>query len=115
MRPEIQREFESAGVELGNRLKESSLKLQLGEVVPLGVFDERENSISFLTMTAFESSAKGKTESVTMATASTIIIIKNKIIYLYANVPFDSGSGVSKVKELTKAWVNELILVNIER
>jgi hypothetical protein len=113
-RPEVQKQLDQAGEELGSRLRVPDLRMKQGESVPLGPFDERTNSISMVVLSAFDFTANGQTEQVAMAMTMTVAIVKGKMIYLYAYAPFDDGAGLPKIRQMTTAWVNEFLEANAE-
>ncbi len=112
--PRAQQQLEDAGKELGSRLAVPDLKMKLGESIPLGPFDERTNSISLAAVIALDFTAHGSTEPVPTAMTMTVAVVKGKMLYLYAYVPYEQGTGVPRVRQLTLTWLDQFFAANAD-
>ena len=107
-----QSNIDSAMHNLGQRYDNPSLSLRLGDTLALGVFDERENSISVATVTKYKVMLHGKSDEVPMAVVMTFAFAKGKTFYLYTYSTYKSDADLQWVRSASQEWVSRIAGLN---
>ena len=87
-------------------------KILMNETTPLGVFFDNKKVISFSTIMSGEKSVNGINENFIQATATSIVLLKKKIIFVYIYSDYDSEKDIIWIEDKTKETVNLLIKNN---
>jgi hypothetical protein len=85
------------------------------DTIPLGIFDETNNSISSLVIVQQVGEVDGKKEVYITAVAPNILVIKGKMIYLYVFNEYHSEVDSEWVKSISKEWITAVIESNKEK
>lgn len=107
-----QRNFDSASKELGRKLQDPTLSLKIGESVPLGIFSEDSSSISSAFITKYSVVTDGKADDVLTAGGMTIVLIKGRIVYLFAYSTYKSSGDAEWVRDATRRWLTAIATIN---
>jgi hypothetical protein len=87
-------------------------KIIMNETTPLGVFFDNKKVISFSSIMSGEKSVNGINENFIQAAATSIVLLKKKIIFVYIYSDYDSEKDIIWVEAKTKELVNLLIKHN---
>jgi hypothetical protein len=91
----------------------SDTKLQITETTPLGVFIDNNKAIGFLSISSVERASSNFSEEIPMIGSTTMINIKDRLLYVYIYSTYKSSMDITWVKGKTKELVS-LILMNNE-
>ncbi len=91
----------------------SDTKLQITETTPLGVFIDNNKAIGFLSISNVERASSKFSEEIPMVGSTTLINIKDRLLYMYIYSTYKSSMDATWVKGKTKEFVS-LILMNNE-
>ena len=78
--------------------------------VPLGIFDEKDSSISFGTIMKLRQRFTGSDEA-SVAT-NTMVVVKGSVLSLYVYREFGTAADVDSTEQLTKDWLTCLHRAN---
>jgi len=91
---------------------EISMDLNIGQPRFLGFFAEGDNFIASALVTKVKAVAGGETMEVIMASASSFILIKNRLIFGWLYSKYDSQQDIDWIRTATKDWIKEIIAAN---
>jgi len=90
----------------------SNVKLNLGEVVQLGVFKESDTSISFAFISTVQSQSIAGDDVETAVTAQTIALVKSKLLWLLTRLPYRGKADIARAQELSQTLLTKIIAAN---
>jgi hypothetical protein len=95
------------------KLKAAELDgLKPGDFFPAGIFQDTDRALSFGTLSRLQyTEGKYKAESL-MLTVTTILLIKQKAIFLYTYTKFNGPADLAWAKSTALAWSNEILALN---
>ena len=85
---------------------------EIGETVPLGVFIDNEKVISLNIIANSNISNNGINYPLLQVSSTSIVFVKNKIVYVYIYSDYDSEKDIIWIEDKTKETVNLLIKNN---
>ena len=85
---------------------------EIGETVPLGVFIDNEKVISLNIIANSNISNNGINYPLLQVSSTSIVFVKNKIVYVYIYSDYDSEKDIIWIEDKTKETVNLLIRNN---
>ncbi len=95
-----------------SELLETNAKLDLSQPVYLGVIQKTENSYGTLMMTKLKLQVGDAQKEALMLFSSSLIRVKQRMIYLYVYHRFDSEADIAATRNLTKQWMNKILSAN---
>lgn len=104
--------FDDAGGKLSKKYG-GSLKLQVGEQVPLGVFLDRNDAIGFASLAKYRVSAEGEHLDYLVAGGTSFMRVKGKILYAYVYSNYQSQSDLEWVRITSRRWIDQILSANI--
>jgi hypothetical protein len=112
----IKSKIESATSEQLSEELFADINIEFNSAIPLGVFDEDENSISYSAITKTDSSIEIEKSKVTrsdlMVTSICMTHIHNRTIYLICGSEFRSKKDIDWVKSEVLKWRNVIYSAN---
>ena len=84
--------------------------LRLGEIIPLGVFDETSDSLCFSAFT--KAQAETISQSYVSIIACCAVRVKNRLFYLYANSPYHDKSDIEWARRSVQRWRDAVLKAN---
>lgn len=106
--PQIQRLIDSTLQDKSLAHDPSVTDLRVGEISVQEIFDEKSNSISLLALTKYTVRSGDKIQEQPMAMAYTTLLIKGKIVFLYAYSYLRSPADIDWVRTQTKIWLSQV-------
>lgn len=104
-REAARRQLDSAARTMGAQSGFPALSLKIGESRQLGVFQETDSSISTLAVTKVAASNGVNELSATMAQATSLVLLKGKVVFLVAYSRLDSDADYSWLREQSESWI----------
>jgi len=90
----------------------STIKLEIGDVVPLGVTSETE-SMSILGYLSRKSLRQAGTEdSLALVNMSAVVLVKAKVLFLYTYSIFRGPEDIEWAKQAARGWADQVLLAN---
>lgn len=86
-------------------------QVQSGFPMNLGVLQDDARVFTTLTLSKFQTKA-GKTGTVRVLTATSYVLVKDKLLHFYLYADFDKGEDAEWLKETTLAWLNSVLQAN---
>ena len=84
----------------------------MNETTPLGVFFDNKNVISYSSIMSGEKSVNGINENFIQVIATSIVLLKKKIIFVYIYSDYDSEKDITWIEGKTKELISLLIKNN---
>ncbi len=94
------------------KIGDGQIKLKMGEVKSLGVFDETKDSLSTLLLTKGQAVVNGKSTEVSILSGTNIVRLKDRLVYLYAYSRYEGKSDIEWVSKVSKDWVGRATALN---
>ena len=91
---------------------ELSLKIKMGEQVPLGVFYEKHNAVGFSSLGKYQVETEGEKLDHVVASGTSFILTRSKILYAYVYGAYKGQSDLNWVRSKSKEWANSLLSLN---
>ena len=104
-RPQINAEAASASSKTGEQIGRPDLSVKIGEIVPLGIFDERPSSISVALMTKVAIKTGSIDQEVPLAMALTTLVLNSRVVYFYAYSYYESDADLDWIRSATGDWL----------
>ena len=102
---------ETAGSEAMSLLLGKAASLRIGETIPLGVFDESPDSVSYSFLMKLNSvSADGKSKLTSIfVSAQSHVLLRGRLIQLGCSTNYHNPSDISLVRDLLKQWKDSVV------
>lgn len=110
--PAAQSQVSASSGALSQALGLQSLSINLGDSRSLGIFEERENSISRFVVMSVQTKANEEKSEGLVIYSSTTALVKNKLVYFYAYSPYTGDADIEWVRANTLDWLNRLAAIN---
>ena len=91
---------------------EISLKMTVGEVVPLGVFFEQTNAMGFASLAKYQIATEGENLDHVIAGSTSFLLARDKVLFAYVYSRYESQENIDWVRSKSKEWVNSLLKSN---
>jgi len=85
----------------------SAVSLRIGDVVPLGVYQDAESFVSFGAMSRLQSA-----DDRTVVNVACIAAVKGKVLFLYTYARFTGSKDVEWAKQASATWTNDVLAAN---
>lgn len=108
LQPKIQSDLDAASQKVGAQAGRPELSVKVGEFVPLDIFDERPQSISFAALTKVTAKTALATQEVPLVIAMTTLVLDGKLLYFYAYSVYDGAADLAWVRSATTEWLAAL-------
>ncbi|MFQ5937010.1 MAG: hypothetical protein ACE5LB_11455 [Acidiferrobacterales bacterium] len=86
----------------------AAISLKVGEIFPLGVFAEGENSISMASLAKYEASANKERLEHLVAVAMNVLRVEDKIIFAYVYSTYDTKDDLDWVQSTSGDWIRQI-------
>lgn len=93
-------------------LNEAETKFDFSKPQSLGTFDVRENVYGTLTLMVIEAEVGGKKTTTPLLGGTTIMRVKDRLIYVYTYRKYDSNADLETLKQLAKQWNDSILAAN---
>lgn len=91
---------------------ELSLKMKIGEQVPLGIFFEQSNAVGFAILAKYKVEAEGEKLDYVVAGGTSYLLARGKLLYAYVYSTYETQDDVNWVRSKSKEWVDSLLTSN---
>ncbi len=109
--PRINQLMEQASKEL-SRKSGSSIELEIGDVVPLGVASETESIMMLGYLSRISLSQAGTEESLALVNIRGAVLVKAKVLFLYTYSIFRGPEDIEWAKQAARGWADQVLLAN---
>ena len=109
--PRINQLMEQVSQDL-NRQSGSSIKLEVGDVVPLGVTSETESMSVLGYLSRVSLRQAGSDDSLALVNMSAVVLVKAKVLFLYTYSIFRGREDIEWAKRAARGWADQVLLVN---
>jgi hypothetical protein len=92
----------------------SDVEFAVGSILPLGVFAEDEDHISFALLTKNQVDVDGKSIEYSQIVSTTILTVNEKLLYLSVYVTYEDEADLERAKELANEWMSATRTLNSE-
>lgn len=96
---------------LGALTDEKAKQAQPGSPLTLGVLADDERSLTALTLTRYDTKA-GTTGSVTVLTATSHVLVKDKLLHFYLYADYLKPGDADWLREAADAWIKAVLKAN---
>jgi len=90
----------------------SSIKLEIGDFVPLGVTSETESMSILGYLSRISLRQAGTEESLTLVNMSAVVLVKAKVLFLYTYSIFRGPEDIEWAKQAARGWADQVLLAN---
>lgn len=90
----------------------AQVELQIGEIVPLGIYDEGADHVTFGTMSKVQAQVAGKGTSGTILCVSTVARVRGKLVFFYTYASYKGPSDLEWGKQVSKTWTTQFLTLN---
>lgn len=108
----IKNNFDSGSKKIGEKTQDPTFSIKVGEILPLGVFHEQNNSIGFSAIAKNLTIINGESKETLVVMSGIISLIKGKLIYLYAYSTFKSNTDTDWTQSASRQWLTSLSSIN---
>ena len=107
-------EIESSASSTLSKDLQTRTDLKVGEMIPLGVFDETPDSISFSMLTKYRLTAedRGKPVEGVSIVAACALNLRNRVINLYCTSDYRDKRDIEWARSNVKKWRDEVLAMN---
>ena len=109
--PRINQLMEQTSQDL-SRKTGSSIKLEIGDVVPLGVTSETESMSILGYLSRISLHQAGTEESLALVNMSAVVLVKAKVLFLYTYSVYRGPEDIEWAKHAARAWADQVLLAN---
>lgn len=109
---DLQKNLDVASKELGRKFQDPEFAIKAGEIKPLGMFDAGGSSFGMTALTSYSGVVDGKKNDVILAMATTIALVKGKIVFLYAYSVHKSNADVDWTIAQSRLWFSSISSLN---
>ena len=109
--PRINQLMEQVSQDL-NRQSGSSIKLEVGDVVPLGVTSETESMSILGYLSRVSLRQAGSDDSLALVNMSAVVLVKAKVLFLYTYSIFRGREDIEWAKRAARGWADQVLLAN---
>lgn len=116
---EMLRKLEPRIAQLSRRIEQARsresgarVELSVGEIVPLGVYQDTESAISFGMMSRVRYREGAEADERTIINVSTIVSPKGKLLFLYTYAKSDGPADLDWAKRAAASWARTVIALN---
>ena len=109
--PRINQLMEQASKDL-SRKTGSSIKLEIGDVVPLGVISETESMSILGYLSRISLRQAGSEDSLALVNMSAVVLVKAKVLFLYTYSIFRGPEDIEWAKQAARGWAEQVLLAN---
>lgn len=111
-RSKTQQNLDAALRQLVRKFRDPSLAVKVGEILPLGIFHDRDSSVGMVALAKYSFMIDGKTEEIPMAMAMMAALVKGRVIYLYTYSVYKSNADFEWALSVSEQWVSTVASVN---
>ena len=81
-----------------------TIRIELGQTVPLGVFDEADNYIASAWIASNQYSVDNKTTISRKVSISTAILVQGKVLVLSTTGEYRQASDIRRYQDIARGW-----------
>ena len=89
-----------------------ALKLNLGDIVPLGVYGDSASSITFGAMVMVRLREGAEIDERTVINVSSIVLVRSKLLFLYTYARLVDGKDVEWARRTALSWTSDVLARN---
>ena len=90
-----------------------SLKVNIGEPVPLGVFMEKSDAVGFAMLAKCHGAAEGQQVDLLMAGGTSLVRVNGKILYAYVYSRYETQKDLDWVRATSSSWADQLLTAQV--
>ena len=90
----------------------SAVSLKIGDVVPLGIYQDAESFVSFGAMSRIQYQGGGSADDRTVVNVASIMTVKGKILFLYTYARYTDSKDVEWARHASATWTNDVLAAN---
>jgi hypothetical protein len=98
---------ENVSRDLGARID-----LKIGDVVPLGIYEDTERYFSLGLMSRVQAQMGTRTDAADIVCVTTVLHARGKALFLYAYSRFNGPADVEWAKQASRAWTSDFLKLN---
>lgn len=88
------------------------LKIEVGEQVPLGIFNDKPKVLAFASLSKYEIKVEDEKVDLVRVIGSSLILLKGRMFYAYINSDYKTKNDVNWIKSKSKKWADSLLRSN---
>jgi hypothetical protein len=88
------------------------VQLQIGEIVPLGIYEEAADHITFGTMSKVQAQVAGRDSAGTVLCVSTVARARGKLVFFYTYALYKGPADVEWAKQQARNWTTQFARLN---
>jgi hypothetical protein len=108
--PELKEKMRRAEDAANDLNKDSTLKMSAPEY--LGEFDRTPNTFGVMIMARVSIESGGQTKQVLMLCAASFVMVRSRLIYVYAYRRYDSEADLTTLKDFARKWSAQIVAAN---
>lgn len=85
-----------------------SIDLKIGQQYPLGVFHDTPGVISLAHIGKYRMQIQGQGQEYVMVFSTTLMVVNQRLLYLYVYSEFEDQSDIDWVRSTTIAWIDSI-------
>ena len=108
------RDMEAAGSQAMSLLLKKAAAMRVGEMIPLGVYDESPESVSYsflMKLTSLSADGTSKVSTIFVG-AQSHVLLRGHLIQLSCGTNYHKPDEIALVRELLKRWKDSIIQAN---
>jgi len=90
-----------------------SLKLKIGDLVPLGFFMEKSDAAGFASFGKIQGDADGQQLDSLLVSGISYVRVKGKLLYAYVYGKYETPKDLDWVRTTSTNWVDQILAANI--
>lgn len=113
--PEMQRiirEIESGSTNALSDSLDSNMQIAIGDLIPLGVFDETPESLLFAVLMTASVGGTDIDYQFVGVTAGATVHIRDRVIYLYSSSKYQGADDLGSVRDSLRKWRDDVVRAN---
>ena len=90
----------------------TAVSLRIGDVVPLGIYQDSESFVSFGAMSRVRYQEGASTDDRTVVNVASILTVNGKLLFLYTYARFADPKDVEWARHASATWTNNVLAAN---
>jgi len=104
-KPQIDSLIADASRDLAKQAGRPDMTLKVGEMLPLEIFSETQDSISLSALSKVRFETASVTREIPLVMAMTTLTLRGKIAYFYVYSVYDSAADIEWTRQQTRSWL----------
>jgi hypothetical protein len=108
LQPLMDAHMAAASKKLGSQVGAPELSIKAGEVLPLEIFDERSNSLSWVMLNKIAVNTGTLTREIPLVVAMTTMTMRGKLVYFFVYSHYNGQADIDWARAATMEWLASL-------